>query len=228
MTEHQKIVALVPVREGSQRVKNKNFISFSDGKSLLEIKIKALKEADCFDHIYISSNSERTRKIAEENDVEYLFRAESMCRADVIWSDVVEYIMGTIPNNPLISWALTTSPMFCNHRGAVEKFLEVQGEHDSLVAVEKKKSFFLNGYGRGINFNPGLWHPYSQQLEPWYEVTGACYIGRKSDMQKWRYWFGVNPYLFEISSAESVDVDTEEDFKFAQFLYAASRIQKQL
>jgi CMP-N-acetylneuraminic acid synthetase len=47
-------------------------------------------------------------------------------------------------------------------------------------------------------------------------------------MQKWRYWFGVNPYLFEISSAESVDVDTEEDFKFAQFLYAASRIQKQL
>jgi len=224
MSEKQKIVALVPVREGSQRVKGKNFITFADGRSLLEIKIDALKEAGCFDHIYVSSDSERAREIAEANGVEFLLRAERMCQADVIWSDVVEHVMSTIPGNPLVAWALTTSPMFRNHRGAVEKFLEVQGEHDSLVAVEKKKSFFLNGHGRGVNFNPGLWHPYSQQLEPWYEVTGACYIGRKSDMQSWKYWFGINPYLFEVSSAEAVDVDTEDDYRFAQLLYEAAKM----
>ena len=227
MTEQQEIVALIPVREGSLRVKGKNFIPFSEGKSLLEIKINALKEANCFDHIYVSSDSERARNLAEENGVEFLLRAKKMCQADVIWSNVVEHIMETIPGNPLVSWALTTSPMFCNHKGAVDKFLEVQGEHDSLVAVEKKTTFFLNGNGRGVNFNPGLWHPYSQQLEPWYEVTGACYIGRKSDMQIWKYWFGVNPYLFEIAPAESVDVDTEDDFRYAQLLYAASKKQNQ-
>ena len=227
MTEQQDIVALIPVREGSQRVKGKNFIPFSEGKSLLEIKINALKEADCFDHIYVSSDSTRAHDLAEENGVEFLLRAEKMCEADVIWSDVVEHIMETIPGNPLVSWALTTSPMFCNHKGAVDKFLEVQGEYDSLVAVKKKKSFFLNGHGRGVNFNPGLWHPYSQQLEPWYEVTGACYIGRKSDMQNWKYWFGINPYLFEITLAESIDIDSKDDFRYAQLLYAASKKQKQ-
>ena len=61
MTEQQDIVALIPVREGSQRVKGKNFIPFSEGKSLLEIKINALKEADCFDHIYVSNDSNRVR-----------------------------------------------------------------------------------------------------------------------------------------------------------------------
>ena len=227
MTEQQNIVALIPVRENSQRVKGKNFIPFSEGKSLLEIKINALKEADCFDHIYVSSDSTRAHDLAEENGVEFLLRAEKMCEADVIWSDVVEHIMETIPGNPLVSWALTTSPMFSNHRGTVDRFLEVQGEYDSLVAVVKKKTFFLNGHGRGINFNPGLWHPYSQQLEPWYEVTGACYIGRKSDMQSWKYWFGINPYLFEITSTESVDVDSEDDFRHAQLLYAASKRQQQ-
>ena len=50
MTEQQDIVALIPVREGSQRVKGKNFIPFYEGESLLEIKINALKKADCFDH----------------------------------------------------------------------------------------------------------------------------------------------------------------------------------
>ena len=55
MTEQQDIVALIPVREGSQRVKGKNFIPFYEGESLLEIKINALKKADCFDHIYVSN-----------------------------------------------------------------------------------------------------------------------------------------------------------------------------
>ena len=225
MSETQEIIALVPVREGSQRVKGKNFIPFSQGKSLLEIKIIALKEADCFDHIYVSSDSEHARKLAEKNGVEFLPRSVEMCQSDVTWSNVVEHIMGTIPGDPLVAWALTTSPMFRNHKGAVEKFLEVQGEYDSLVAVEKKKTFFLNGLGRGVNFNPGLWHPYSQELEPWYEVTGACYIGIKSDMKSWKYWFGINPYLFEITSAESVDIDTEDDFRYAQLIYEASNIK---
>ena len=35
-------------------------------------------------------------------------------------------------------------------------------------------------------------------------------------MLMWRYWFGVKPYLFNLSKVESVDVDTLEDFKFAQ------------
>ena len=218
MTEQKDIVALIPVREGSQRVKGKNFIPFSEGKSLLEIKINALKEADCFDHIYVSSDSTRAHDLTEENGVEFLLRAEKMCEADVIWSDVVEHIMNSIPGNPIVIWALATSPLFNRYTNAVEDFL-AHKENDSLVAVLPKKSFFINKFGKGINYNPGYWHPYSQELETYYEVTGACYIGRKSDMLKWRYWFGIKPYLFEVSETEAIDVDTLEQFKFAQKLH---------
>ena len=218
MTEQQDIVALIPVREGSQRVKGKNFIPFCEGKSLLEIKINALKEADCFDHIYVSSDSIRAHDLAEENGVEILLRAEKMCEADVIWSDVVEHIMNTIPGNPIVIWALATSPLFNRYTNAVKDFL-AHKENDSLVAVLPKKSFFINKFGKGINYNPGYWHPYSQELETYYEVTGACYIGLKSDMIKWRYWFGIKPYLFEVSETEAIDVDTLEQFKVAQKLH---------
>ena len=214
MTKQQDIVALIPVREGSQRVKGKNFIPFCEGKSLLEIKINALKEADCFDHIYVSSDSTRAHDLAEENGVEFFLRAKKMCEADVIWSDVVEHIMNTIPGNPIVIWALATSPLFNRYTKAVKDFL-AHKENDSLVAVLPKKSFFINKFGRGINYNPGYWHPYSQELETYYEVTGASYIGLKSDMLKWRYWFGIKPYLFEVSETEAIDVDTLEQFKFA-------------
>ena len=222
-----KVVALVPVREDSERVKNKNFKPFVDDKSLLELKIDHLRQSNCFDHIYVSSDSERAKEIAIDNGVEFLPRASEMCQSHVLWADVVEHIMGTIPGDPIVTWALTTSPLFRNYSNALKMFIDCGGEYDSLVSVLPKKSFFLNKYGKGINYNPGYWHPYSQQLETYYEVTGACYIGRKSDMAKWKYWFGIKPYLFEVSFRESIDVDTPDDFQFAQDIYMASKIDIQ-
>lgn len=212
------IVALIPVREGSQRVKNKNFVEFAGRRSLLDIKINHLKQAGCFDRIYISSDSDRARQIAKENEIDFLERATEMCQSSVIWADVVEHIMNTIPGNPIVVWALATSPLFERYADVVEDFL-AHKESDSLVAVLPKKSFFINKFGKGINYNPGYWHPYSQELETYYEVTGACYIGRKSDMLKWKYWFGIKPHLFEVSETEAIDVDTLEQFKFAQKLH---------
>ena len=53
----KKIVALVPIREGSERIKSKNFIEFYNGMSLLDIKITQLKKSNKFDKIYLSSDS---------------------------------------------------------------------------------------------------------------------------------------------------------------------------
>lgn len=219
----KEIVGLIPVREGSKRVPGKNFIEFMDGKSLLEHKIGHLKHSGCFDHIYVSSDSERARDIAGQNGVEFLHRAPEMCSDDVPWAEAVRHIVETIPGDPIVVWALTTSPLFSNFGETVDKFLKVSGEKDSLLTVLPKRAFFLNGHGRGINYHHGYWHPYSQQLETYYEVTGACYIGNKSDMSKWSYWFGPKPYLFEVSKIESVDVDTTEDFELAKKLYGVEK-----
>ena len=212
------IVALIPIREGSERIKNKNFVEFSGGQSLLEIKIDHLKQAGCFDRIYVSSDSDKAREIAVNKGVDFLERAKEMCQSSVIWPDVVEHIISTIPGNPIVTWSLVTSPLFKRYANAVKDFFSHK-ENDSLVAVLPKKSFFINKFGRGINYNPGYWHPYSQELETYYEVTGASYIGLKSDMLKWGYWFGIKPYLFEVSETEAIDVDTLEQFKVAQKLH---------
>ena len=50
-------VALVPVREGSERVTNKNFRRFHNNKSLFDLKILQLKKSNIFDKIYVSSDS---------------------------------------------------------------------------------------------------------------------------------------------------------------------------
>ena len=215
----QQVVGLIPVREGSQRVKEKNFIEFVNGRSLLEFKMDHLKKAKCFDHIYVSSDSERAKEMALKNRAEFLPREPRYCQSDVPLAEVIYHIMTTIPGDPIVVWALVTSPLFSNFKAAVDKFLSVKKEYDSLVAVLPKKTYLLSKQGRGINYHHGHWHPYSQELEPFYEVTGACYIGLKSDMLKWSYWFGIKPYLFEVKEHEAVDIDTQENFQFAQKLY---------
>ncbi len=211
-------VALIPVREGSQRVRNKNFKPFVNGQSLLDLKISQLKQANCFDHIYVSSDSQNVREIAGKSGVKFIERSTRMCQSDVPWADVVNHIMTTIPGDPLVTWALATSPLFFDFSAALNTYIDNQDEYDSLLSVLPKKSFFLNKHGRGINYNPGYWHPYSQQLETYFEVTGACYIGLKQDMLKWNYWFGTKPYLYDVSLQESIDVDTPEDYEFAKLL----------
>ena len=61
----KKIVAVVPIRKGSQRVKNKNFKSFC-GKNLLIHKIIALKKVKNIDEIIINTDSEKAISIAKK------------------------------------------------------------------------------------------------------------------------------------------------------------------
>ena len=51
-----QITAIIPVRKNSVRLKNKNFLSFFNNKSLLEIKINQLKEIKFIDNIVVSSD----------------------------------------------------------------------------------------------------------------------------------------------------------------------------
>ena len=213
------IVALIPVREGSERVKSKNFRCFYQEKSLTDIKIQQVKQSGVFDKIYLSSDSGRVKELAIKHEVDFIQRDEKMCQSHIPWSSVVNHIMDTIPGDPIVTWALTTAPLFANFRGAVDSYLSHLDEHDSVVGVLAKKTFYLNSKGRGLNFNPGKWHPYSQDLDTMYEVTGSVYIAQKSDMKNWQYWFGTRPYLFHVNNLESIDVDTPDDFDFAKKLY---------
>ena len=76
----QKIVAIIPIRKNSQRVKNKNFKNFYKGKSLLEIKVKQLKKVSEIDKIVISSDSLKAERIAKKYKVSF-HKRESIMRA---------------------------------------------------------------------------------------------------------------------------------------------------
>jgi len=220
MKREDQVVALIPVREGSQRVKSKNFRNFVDNESLLSLKIKQLKEEDCFSNIYVSSDSIRAKEMALDLGAEFLDRPVHLCQSEARWFDVTNHILETVPGNPIAAWTMVTAPMFTRYKDAIETFgIKIGEGFNSLLTVEAHKEYYLNEKGRPVNCNFGFWHSYTQELETYYSITGSLYVAQKSDQLKWNYWVGTKPYLYEISRFESVDVDTMEDFKFAKLLY---------
>ena len=61
----KSITAVVPVRKGSVRVKNKNLKPFA-GKTLLQIKIEQLKQVSLIDNIVVSSDCDDMLALAAE------------------------------------------------------------------------------------------------------------------------------------------------------------------
>ena len=62
--QQMKIKALIPVRSGSVRVKNKNIAPFA-GSSLLEIKIRQMLRIPELDGVVVNSNSDEMLQMAQ-------------------------------------------------------------------------------------------------------------------------------------------------------------------
>lgn len=67
-----KLVALIPARKGSERIKNKNIVNLF-GKPLIAHAIKSAKKTNLFDKIIVSTDSIKYGKIAKKYGAEVPF-----------------------------------------------------------------------------------------------------------------------------------------------------------
>ena len=83
-------------------------------------------------------------------------------------------------------------------------------------ALDEAYDFLLDEKGRCINFNPGPWHKFTQELPSWDQITGAAYIAEVEKQREVKYWMGISPYRFKVSKKEAIEIDYLDDFEIAQ------------
>ena len=166
----KKIIAVIPVKKNSERVKNKNFRKFYKNLSLFQIKLIQLVRSKQFDRIIVSSDSLDARKIsAKYNGVEFYYREKKFCNNKISWSNVINEVLDgkEINKEDIISWCHVTSPFFKNYKSMLEKFKKCK-KNDSMLTLQENKSFILNENLKPINYQFGKWHDYSQNLPKYY------------------------------------------------------------
>lgn len=212
-----EITAVIPVREGSRRLKNKNIAPFA-GSNLLVHKINQLKKVPELSHIFVSSDSEKMLEMARRENVLTHRRAAEYCDEQTkSFGEVVRHVCENAPGDTIL-WATCTSPLVCPslYQKAIAQYqIALEEGYDSLVSFEKMKRYLWDEKGP-INYELGVKHVPSQQLPPLYIVTDGILLAPREKMIEWCYFHGTNPYRFILDKRSSVDIDDGLDLACAR------------
>jgi len=214
-----KIVAIIPVRKNSQRVKDKNFKKFYKSKSLLEIKINQLKKIREIDKIVISSDSKKAENIAKRYKVSFHKRKKFFASSKCSGSDFFHNLATSIDGEYLMYCPCTSPIIKINtYKRFIKKFFNSKNKFDSLNSVSSLNTFIWKG-NKSLNYN-SLKAPNSQNLpKNYYELTFGLNIISRDKMIKLRNIVGNKPKFMILDKVESTDIDDEVDFFLAQSLY---------
>jgi len=219
-----KISALIAVRSGSVRVKNKNMREFN-GSNLLELKIRQLQKIEEIDEIVVNSNSIEMLNVAKNLGVNTIKRDDYYASNTISMSDVFEN-MAKQMNCDIILYANCTNPLVetRSYIDAIDTFFENSSKYDSLVSCHDIKEFmYLDN--KPLNYNPKN-QPRSQDLPSVIALNFAISIISKSNMIKNKNIVGNNPFFYKLNEIESIDIDTPLDFFIAEKVYKYLKLDK--
>ncbi len=217
--DKKKIVAIIPIRKNSQRIKNKNFLNFFKGKSLLELKIEQLKKVKNIDEIVVSSDSELAKKISKRYDVSFHAREKYFASSSCSGSKFFENLARCIDGDYLM-YCPCTSPIIKQktYNLFLHKFESLKNKYDSLNTVSILKTFIWKD-NKSLNYN-SIKAPNSQDLpNNYFSLTFGINIISKKNMIKFKNIVGKKPKFIVLNKLESTDINDKTDFKIAQMLY---------
>lgn len=212
------VKVVLPVRKGSERVPNKNFKEFYDGKNLLEIKLEQIIELGIFNEVYVDSDSDIAKKIASNYGVKFRQRDEYFASSEVsnseYWQNLGERYEGFIfmvnVTNPLVS-SKSILNFYSNFK---------LGNYTSGLSVTLVKEYLFHN-NKPLNFSLDE-VCVTQKLPDFYSPNFALNIVSSEYLSKNRSFFSSNTYLHTLSKVESLDIDDSEDFYIAQQIYSNS------
>lgn len=211
-----KVVALVAVRSGSERVENKNIRSFA-GDTILGIKLKQLKRISNIDEIYVNSNDDNMLNIAREHHCIGVKRDNYFASNHVPMREVYEH-MAKNTDGDIIVYANATNPLVQDKTiyNCVDDYKK-QSVYDSLNTAHPIKEF-LYLENKSVNFQIENF-PRSQDLPNIVALNFAVSIISRDNMIKYKHIIGQNPLIKNIDTIEGTDIDDMIDFEFSEFLY---------
>lgn len=217
----KKLIAVIPVRAGSQRVRDKNLRPFA-GKSLLEYKLEVIKTLPV-DEIIVNTDSEEAMDIAKRAGVSIHEREEYFASSQCTNSEFHHYL-AKVTNSEHLLVASVTSPLIGKESflKAIEIYFNIK--NDSLMSVRKLKEFIWYN-NKPLNYSLEK-TPNSQDLPEYLVPTFGLVLVEREAMLRGRSFIGRNPYFYPVSQEEAIDIDTELDFEFAEFLFQRQLIFK--
>lgn len=215
MINQKKVTAIVAVRAGSERVKNKNLKSFADS-NLIEIKLKELLKVSKIDNITLTSDSKEMldigKKLGVQTHKREIYFASSEATNSEFFSNLAdicktEYVLYSPVTSPLISFETISECI---------DYFEVNNLKNLATTSLIKHHMWLDG--KPLNYKIDQ-SPSSQDLPDIHAINYACCIIERDLMKKNKNVVSEGVIFKILDEIESIDIDTELDFLNAENIF---------
>lgn len=206
-----KTVAFIPIKLNNQRLPNKNILPIG-GKPACSYIFDTLKDANGIDEKYVFCSDEKILPYIPQG-LKFFKRDQWLDGFEVKGLQIIENFVNTVDADIYVLTHVT-SP-FLKTRSIEIALDKVKNEgYDSAFTVEKMQNYCWY-QGKPVNYDLQDIVT-TQNLEPVYQETGGFFIFRKEVFVKHHRRIGLNPYMHVLDTFEGVDIDTKEDYDFAQ------------
>ena len=223
----QKILAVIPARIGSKRIPKKNIVDFL-GKPMIQWTIEQANQSDCFDKVFVSTDSEEISKIAKANGADCpVLRTDA---ADDL-SPISEATLSAVNQSESL-WGKFDIVVQLMANCPLREASQIKNSIDSFISnnFDSQISFFKYGF-----MNPWWAHEIknnipkpifeesinqrSQDLPDLYCPTGAIWISKVSSLYKHKTFYAPNHGSFIMDWISAIDIDDYNDLEMAKALF---------
>ena len=232
------ILCTICARGGSKGVKNKN-IKELNGKPLIAYTIEQAKDSNLFEHIVISTDSDDIANIAKKYGAEVFFKRSSEMASDTAGKlDVIrdafkrseEYYNRTF--DYLID--LDATAPLRSVEDIIDSFNQFkENNNDNLItAMPSRRSPYFNLVEQDENGKVYLSKKLDnkiirrQDAPKSYDMNASIYIWKRDIILNENSIFLEKTGLYVMPEERSIDIDTEFDFKFVDFLMKENKNAK--
>jgi len=216
-----KIVAFIPAKGHSERVRDKN-LSILDGEYLFKRKLRQALDCPLIGEVCLDTESDALADLATDLPIARLVRPASLATNATDGHEMFAWECSQRPDADIWIQLLCTAPFVsaATITRAIDALL-ADPEADSLIAVTRAKQYCWDGwtpaYGTGRI-------PNSVDLPATVIEAMSLYIVRRrasNDVPTRRY--GSRPILFDLDPIETIDINHGSDLAIAETIAAGQR-----
>jgi CMP-N,N'-diacetyllegionaminic acid synthase len=232
MSESGSVLALVPARGGSKGVPGKNVRPLG-GRTLLDYVAAAARDSGAIDRVVLTTDDPAIADAGRRAGLEVPFmRPAALAQDDTPMLPVLKHAIGALIASgwtpELVVLLQPTSPLRtpAHVRGAVERLRSTGA--DSVVTVVEVPRHLSPDYVMKIE--DGVLRPFlpegarvtrRQDARPAYSRDGTVYAFRRETLERFDSLYGDDCRPLVIDAAESLSIDTAEDWAAAEKILEA-------
>lgn len=225
------IIGLIPARGGSKRIPRKNIRPFF-GKPIIAYSIEAALACERIDRVVVSTDDDEIAAVARDLGAEVPFRRSAELSNDYattldVIRDGLEKVSAEGRPVEAICCLYPTAP-FVTAQDLSLAYSELEASGADYVFAAAAYPYPIQRAlrvidGRAQMFLPEHTATRSQDLEPAFHDAGQFYWCRPEAIRAGRPLLGPGSAMHVMDRARVQDIDTPDDWAFAEKLYGISR-----